>query len=139
MVSWTAFADGLAQTVDAAHHIRPLLQGGYDALLTRTRSPWVVERPGARLRIRFLQDSEGNVTLLLSEERQLNDNLAAQFGLTPREREVLAWIGEGKSNPEIGRILGISFRTVEKHVERLLAKMNVESRQAAMLMFLGAR
>jgi DNA-binding CsgD family transcriptional regulator len=51
--------------------------------------------------------------------------------LTPREREVLQWIVEGKTNPEIGIILGISWRTVRLHCERIFRKLNVETRTAA--------
>jgi len=52
-------------------------------------------------------------------------------GITPREAEVLKWVAEGKTNPEIGIILGVSARTVGKHVENLLAKLGVETRTAA--------
>ncbi len=52
-------------------------------------------------------------------------------GLTGREAEVLRWIREGKTDREVAEILGISHRTVQKHVERLLVKMGVESRLAA--------
>jgi len=51
--------------------------------------------------------------------------------LTPREVEVLFWISEGKSNQEIGIILGASTRTICKHVEHILSKLNVENRTAA--------
>jgi DNA-binding NarL/FixJ family response regulator len=47
--------------------------------------------------------------------------LAAQ-GVTPREAEVLAQVAAGRSNREIAEALQLSVRTVEKHVERLLAK-----------------
>ncbi len=51
--------------------------------------------------------------------------------LTAREQEVLNWIAEGKRNHEIAHILGISSRTVGKHVEHVLAKVGVENRTAA--------
>lgn len=51
--------------------------------------------------------------------------------LTPRETEIAHWIAEGKSNPEIGTILGISRSTVKIHVERILEKLGVENRTAA--------
>jgi len=51
--------------------------------------------------------------------------------LTPREVEVLFWISEGKSNQDIGVILGASTRTICKHVEHILCKLNVENRTAA--------
>jgi DNA-binding CsgD family transcriptional regulator len=106
--------------------------------LGNRRPPLTVERSDTNLLVRFIQDSERNITLLLSEKRRLQTDSFAGFGLTPREQEVLFWVSEGKSNPEISRILGISARTVDKHVERLLAKMKVESRQAAMLKVLSA-
>jgi DNA-binding CsgD family transcriptional regulator len=52
-------------------------------------------------------------------------------GLTRRECEVLQWIMEGKRNGEIAVILGGSPRTIGKHVEKILAKLQVESRAAA--------
>ena len=54
-------------------------------------------------------------------------------GLTPKERQVARWIAQAKTNWEIGTILGISTRTVEKHVEHLLRKLRVENRTAAAL------
>jgi DNA-binding CsgD family transcriptional regulator len=51
--------------------------------------------------------------------------------LTPREREVMHWLGEGKRNGEIAKILGCAMRTVEKHVENILAKTGTETRTAA--------
>jgi DNA-binding CsgD family transcriptional regulator len=56
------------------------------------------------------------------------------LGLTKREAEVLAWIARGKGNYEIGVILGTKRRTVSKHVEHILSKLNVENRTAAAAM-----
>ena len=49
-------------------------------------------------------------------------------GLTRREREVTELIGEGATNPEIAKKLGVSPRTVETHVENILAKLRARSR-----------
>ena len=46
--------------------------------------------------------------------------------LTSREREVLKLIAEGKSNKEIGSLLFISFRTVERHRANIMVKLNVK-------------
>ena len=54
-----------------------------------------------------------------------------QFGLTQRENEVLAWVAEGKSNNDVGLILGIRPVTVKKHLEHIFEKMGVETRTAA--------
>jgi DNA-binding response OmpR family regulator/DNA-binding CsgD family transcriptional regulator len=53
------------------------------------------------------------------------------LGLTPREAEVLYWFAEGKGAPEIGLILGVSHNTARKHAQRVLEKLGVENRLAA--------
>ena len=55
-------------------------------------------------------------------------------GLSPREREVLALIGQGLTNRQIGQQLYLSEKTVKNHISRLLSKLGVERRvQAAVL------
>jgi DNA-binding CsgD family transcriptional regulator len=51
--------------------------------------------------------------------------------LSTRETEVLRWLSEGKTNKEIGAILNLSPRTVQKHLEHIYPKMGVETRTAA--------
>jgi len=53
------------------------------------------------------------------------------YGLTRRETEILHLLAEGRPNIEIGTILDLSPRTVEKHVEHILGKIGVKSRAAA--------
>jgi len=52
----------------------------------------------------------------------------AMNGLTPREREVLTHLAEGESNGEIGQLLGISPKTVARHRENIMGKLNLHSR-----------
>ncbi|GAQ59963.1 response regulator [Streptomyces scabiei] len=55
-------------------------------------------------------------------------------GLTGREREILALIGEGLTNRQIGQRLFLAEKTVKNHISRLLAKLGVERRvQAAVI------
>jgi DNA-binding NarL/FixJ family response regulator len=54
--------------------------------------------------------------------------------LTPRERQVLAWLVRGATNPKIGASLKVSPRTIEKHVERILAKLSVNNRTCAAML-----
>ncbi|WP_026791408.1 response regulator [Pleomorphomonas oryzae] len=61
------------------------------------------------------------------------DLLKSRFGITAREAEVLLWIGRGKTNKDIGEILGLSPRTVNKHLEQIYAKLGVENRASAAL------
>jgi DNA-binding NarL/FixJ family response regulator len=55
------------------------------------------------------------------------------LGLTEREAEVLLWVAQGKSNPEISTILGTAENTVKKHLQNIFEKMGVDNRNAASL------
>lgn len=55
----------------------------------------------------------------------------SELGLTTREAEVLSWLSKGKTNRDIAQILGLSPRTVDKHLEQIYAKLGVENRTAA--------
>jgi DNA-binding NarL/FixJ family response regulator len=54
--------------------------------------------------------------------------------LTAREREVLSWLARGSTNQQIGMALHVSPRTIEKHVERILAKLGATNRTVAALL-----
>ena len=56
-----------------------------------------------------------------------------RLGLTEREAEVLLWVAQGKSSPDISVILGMSEATAKKHVCNILAKLGCETRSAATL------
>lgn len=56
---------------------------------------------------------------------------AEAVGLSGREREILEWVREGKTNIEIGMILGISSFTVKNHLKRIFQKINVSNRAQA--------
>jgi DNA-binding NarL/FixJ family response regulator len=65
-----------------------------------------------------------------SEDAQMHAWMAL-FKLTQRESEVLNWVIKGKTNRDIGDILGTSPRTVNKHLEHVFVKLGVETRTAA--------
>ncbi|ACP23630.1 probable two-component response regulator protein (plasmid) [Sinorhizobium fredii NGR234] len=69
----------------------------------------------------------------LTAENGMSDDemLRQHFHLTQRESEVLLWIAKGKSNRDIGEILGLSARTVTKHLEQIYVKLGVENRASA--------
>ncbi len=64
--------------------------------------------------------------------------LSARFQLTEREVQVLRWVACGKTNRDIGDILGLSPRTVNKHLEHVYVKLGVETRTAAASVALAA-
>jgi DNA-binding CsgD family transcriptional regulator len=65
-------------------------------------------------------------------------NAGAQ-ALTPRENEVLRWLAHGKTDAEIAALLGLSPRTVQKHLEHMYVKLGVETRTAAVMRALALR
>ena len=77
--------------------------------------------------------------LLREEDEQSEWEPLTQLGLTRREAQVLNFVAMGKTNAEIGIILGTSRRTVEKHVARILCELRVETRTAAAVAATEAR
>lgn len=95
------------------------------------RHPFVVELDGDCLIVHLLSKPDQNL-LVLEERRWAIDPAAlSSLPLTRRESEILAYVAVGKTNSEIGIILGISWRTVEKHMEHILQRLGVETRTAA--------
>ena len=84
-----------------------------------------------QIQIRALPTSSPDRRLLvLSRENTRPAAAAPLSGLSRRQQEVAHWIREGKTNQEIAAILGISPRTVQKHVEHIFEKLGVETRVA---------
>jgi DNA-binding NarL/FixJ family response regulator len=97
-------------------------------------------RGSARL-MAALQDQSGEhewlVVLREENDAAAIEALVAAFRLTWREAEVLYWVSRGKTNKDIGTILGTSPRTVNKHLEHVFEKLGVETRTAAANLALG--
>jgi DNA-binding CsgD family transcriptional regulator len=68
------------------------------------------------------------IVVALRPGKRVGEAMAVDENLSRREREVAYWVSQGKTNPEIGIILGISSRTVEKHVHAALDKVGVVNR-----------
>jgi DNA-binding response OmpR family regulator/DNA-binding CsgD family transcriptional regulator len=98
--------------------------------------PEQLEAPQSPLEVhRFAEQGRSDFVLLLLEEKRETPGPSAlmRLGLTAREAEVLYWIAQGKSNPDIATILGAAVRTVHKHVENIFRKLGLETRNAATL------
>jgi DNA-binding CsgD family transcriptional regulator len=91
--------------------------------------PLIVHYGAGCLSVRLFRDQRQG--LLLLEESLPGPERIDGFGLTQREAEVLAWLTRGKTNRDISTILGMSPRTVQKHVEHIFQKLGVETRTAA--------
>ncbi len=84
-----------------------------------------------------LGDGQWLIVMREANDAAVVDGLARAFGLTAREAEVLYWVVKGKTNRDIGDILGTSPRTVHKHLEHVFGKLGVETRTAAASMAIG--
>jgi DNA-binding response OmpR family regulator len=71
--------------------------------------------------LRLVAEQSGSDEILLRE----------RLALTSREAEVLLWLSRGKSNRDIAEILGLSPRTINKHLEQMFEKLGVENRASA--------
>jgi DNA-binding NarL/FixJ family response regulator len=125
-------ADWLASAVDEADRgggAGPSSSAlGSDVLSRRTATD------GRTLLARRLGDiGMGEAMWLLSLQRagEAAASRLATAALTPRETEVLSWVAKGKTNRDVGDILGLSPRTVNKHLEHVFEKLGVETRAAA--------
>jgi DNA-binding NarL/FixJ family response regulator len=99
---------------------------------SKTATATFPDHPALRL---YYVGNAGPNEFLLRLAKDAGHNFPAEFsselGLTTRESEVLAWLSKGKTNRDIAQILGLSPRTVDKHLEQIYAKLGVENRTAA--------
>jgi DNA-binding response OmpR family regulator len=119
------FMTGLTET---EHVVRGFEVGGIDYVTKPIRPAEVLARISTHVRnARMLNDarlSRDAATAAISAD-------LSHYQLTPRELDVLAWIARGKTNRDIAEILGMSPRTVNKHLEHIFVKLGVETRAAA--------
>jgi DNA-binding response OmpR family regulator/DNA-binding CsgD family transcriptional regulator len=100
------------------------------------REPLTLERTGSVLTIRpFVGAAGARTVMLLLEERMAiaGPEPLQSLGLTPREAEVLFWMTQGKTSPEIAVVLDAALNTVKKHAQNIFQKLGVENRTAAAL------
>lgn len=102
--------------------------------VSSTAQPLNIIKGSSRLTLSLADDNSDEQWIVLlseeSDEAQIHA-LINTFGLTKRESEVLYWAIKGKTNRDIGDILGTSPRTVNKHLEHVFTKLGVETRTAA--------
>jgi DNA-binding CsgD family transcriptional regulator len=94
-----------------------------------------LEKRDVTLRITLIfDDAKGEKRLLLEESQKPSPVSLSSLGLTRRQTEVLFWISQGKTDKDVSQLLGISPRTVHKHLENIYVSLGVETRTAAMSM-----
>jgi DNA-binding NarL/FixJ family response regulator len=100
----------------------------------RRAAPVEVEAGGRRLLLTPIGQAGMDEVLIgveAADSGASEARLRERYGLTVRECEVLVWIARGKSNRDIGEILALSPRTVNKHLEHIYVKLGVENRASA--------
>lgn len=110
------------------------LEARNEGLIDQHAAVLQVGPSGRTLNISFVGRMGGDEILVRVAEESASEDasfLKEKLGLTAREAEVLLWIARGKSNRDIGQILGMSPRTVNKHLEQIYVKLGVENRAAA--------
>ena len=98
--------------------------------------PLRLQLEGRRLTIRFSYCPQVEQLYLLLEEaesEQFSVESLQLLGLTKRESEVLFWVAKDKSLVEIAKLLGMSDRTVKKHLEHIYEKFGVQTRLSAVM------
>jgi DNA-binding NarL/FixJ family response regulator len=78
-----------------------------------------------------INPDEYYLTIECRHKAPTENTIRTMFDLTQREAQVLLWVSRGKTNSEIATILGMSARTVSKHLEHIFEKLGVETRTAA--------
>ena len=84
-----------------------------------------------RMRRDFTDRERALLEVLRPHLARIYQRMNIMGGLTARESEVLRWVAAGKSDAQIGAILRISARTVQKHLQNVYDKLGVETRTAA--------
>jgi len=100
----------------------------------RQRGDLILSTPHRPLTLRYFKlaaSDEHLLRLVIGDLLRDPALLERVLPLTHREAEVLLWVAHGRTNKEIGEILAMSPRTVNKHLEQLFPKLQVENRAAA--------
>lgn len=74
------------------------------------------------------------ITLLEDSEQNSVKRIHGLSGLTGRQAQVMYWVAEGRTNPEIAMILGVAVHTVNRHLEHIFCKLGVQNRAQAVAM-----
>lgn len=94
-------------------------------------TPMIVARGHDHLIVRRVPVPDGEALLLSESSDDRTEDLLRQLGLTRREAQVLVCLTEGHAVASVGQRLGISPRTVEKHVQHVYDKLGLDNRVSA--------
>ena len=141
--------NSLGQKLWSTPHVNRLLialtNEGYALKFEADIATWLSHSPteGSKLKIQskasnitalyFSHTDNGEHLIRLIDEDSADEGtvLKDHFGITKRESDVFLWLAKGKANREIALILDMSPRTVNKHLEQLFKKLDVDNRTSA--------
>lgn len=132
-------------TPEANRVLSEIEKTGGTRLLSGELKCWLVRKPqkGSRMPFRiagknytamyFGQSNQEEHLIRLVNENDIDEasRLKVHFSITKRESDVFLWLAKGKTNREIAQIIEISPRTVNKHLEQLFRKLEVDNRTSA--------
>jgi DNA-binding CsgD family transcriptional regulator len=100
---------------------------------TPASEPLILEQDGKPLSLRVLRGPEGGSEMLVIEPESSGLSVPAleSLGLTRRQAEALRWIALGRRGPDVARRMGLSPRTVEKHLQAAYLRLGVANSSEA--------
>ncbi|WP_407160699.1 response regulator [Bradyrhizobium sp. STM 3557] len=133
-----SFGPGAAEDVVLPEPLRQWLEQAQEGNGGTKTAAAIPDHP--ELKLHYMGSAGTNEFLLrlAKEQTSAPPAFSSEFGLTTREGEVLSWLSKGKTNRDIAQILGLSPRTIDKHLEQIYAKLGVENRTAAAAIATGA-
>ncbi len=125
---------------ETEHVVEAFAAGGIDYVTKPLKTDEVLARVAAHLRTARELQAARSLPASRPHARTALDlaPLSSRYQLTGREVEVLHWVACGKTNRDIGDILGLSPRTVNKHLEHVYVKLGVGTRTAAATLAIAA-
>ena len=130
------FMTGLTES---EHVLKGFEAGGIDYVTKPIKPVEVLARMATHISTaRMLLQRQSELDVLQEEKATAADVVPlSDYQLTPREIDVLVWVAKGKTNRDIAEIVGMSPRTVNKHLEHIYVKLGVETRSAAAALVAG--
>lgn len=129
------FGETLERAPGAAHYrFPPSVRQWLARVVDGDMAPLEIPNGSGRMRMTLARRKEDRLFLLVREDSaqvSVERLRALDLNLTLREAEVMHWICEGKTNPEIVQIFDVTVHTVNRHVEHIFKKLGVDNRQKA--------
>jgi len=126
-------------TPDQISMIERIMDGAWINPVTADWRDLTIDLGSGPAAVHALPKLSGEVIMMFPVSGQEPGGEDAVTILTRRQREIMDWIAEGKTSAEAAIILGISPRTVEKHLEAVFQRLGVENRIAAMRRYLDLK